>query len=394
MARVILLTDFGEEYAKDLLKGIVEYSREHKPWTLCRMPLSYRDLYGIEGVLKWAIEWKADAIIGQFYNTDKVELFIEKGIIAIAQDFKNRFSIIPNITGNHISAGKIGAQHFIDRGYKYYAFFGIKEAIWSDERCKGFKEKLHESKLPYEFYEYQKESQEGLWYYAEDLKLWLENLPKPIAIMACDDNQAHHIAEICRQQNIKIPDQISLLGVDNDETICLLSNPPLSSLNQAVVKGGYQTAELIDKLIKNPNYTWRNIIVQPTHVTTRESTDIFSSSDIHISKVLKHIHQNSNDKVYVEKIVALVPLSRRLLEIRFREITGNSIYAYILNLRLEKFATQLLETDKPITTIALELGYIDYKNISRQFKQLKGYTPTEYRENHKSSTALFEDTNT
>lgn len=393
MARVILLTDFGEEYAKDLLKGIVEYSKEHKPWTLCKMPLSYKELYGTEGVLKWAIEWKADAIIGQFYNTDKVELFIEKGIIAIAQDFKSRFSIIPNITGNHISAGKIGAQHFIDKGYKYFAFFGIKDAIWSDERCMGFKAKLNELKTPYEFYEYQKESKEGLWYYAEDLKLWLENLPKPIAIMACDDNQALHIAGICIQQNIKIPDQISLLGVDNDETICLLSNPPLSSLNQAVVKGGYQTAELIDKLIKNADYTWRNIIIQPTHVTTRESTDIFSCSDIHISAILKYIHQNINDKIYVEKIVKLTPLSRRLLEVRFRVITGNSIYAYTLNLRLEKFATQLIETNKPIINIALELGY-DYKNISRQFKQLKGCTPTEYRENYKLSTALSEDTKT
>jgi len=379
VARVILLTDFGEEYAKKLLEGIVEFSRKTAPWILCKMPLSYRDLYGIEGVLDWAKEWKADAIIGQFYNTDNVELFAENNILAIAQDFKYRFNTIPNITGNHIKAGKIGARHFIDRGYDNYAFLGLKGVVWSEERCHGFRMKLEESKKEINYYEYQRESKEGLWYYEEGLKLWLENLPKPIAIMACDDNQAHHIAVICNLQNIKIPDEISLLGVDNDEAICLLSDPTLSSLNQAVAKGGYDTAARIDRFVKDRNYKCADIIVEPTYITARESTNIYSTDNPYISTVLKYIHQNIHQKLSVNKLLELVPLSRRLLEINFRNATGESIYSYILRLRIEQFAAQLIETDKPIINIALELGYLDYKNISRLFKKFKGCTPSEYR---------------
>lgn len=380
MARVILLTDFGEEYSNNLLEGIVQYSRETKPWALCKMPLSYRDVHGIEGVIGWAKEWKADVVIGQFYNTDRVELFKEESILAIAQDFKERFSTIPNITGNHVKAGEIGAQHFIQKGFVNYAFLGIKNVVWSNERCKGFKKALNKYGKVQSYHEYQKSDDEGLWYYAESLKQWLESLPKPIAIMACDDNQAKHITEICSLIGIDIPNEISLLGVDNDKMICLLSDPPISSINQNTIKGGYEVAKLIDKLIQNPHASWHDVIVEPTYITTRTSSDIYSTNNPHVSKVIDYIHKHISEKLSVDMLVDLVPLSRRSLETIFKEITGDSIYAYILNLRIEKFAAELIDTTKPIINIALDVGYIDYKNLSRQFKQIKGCTPTEYRQ--------------
>lgn len=380
MARVILLTDFGEEYSNNLLEGIVQYSRETKPWALCKMPLSYRDVHGIEGVIGWAKEWKADVVIGQFYNTDRVELFKEESILAIAQDFKERFSTIPNITGNHVKAGEIGAQHFIQKGFVNYAFLGIKNVVWSNERCKGFKKALNKYGKVQSYHEYQKSDDEGLWYYAESLKQWLESLPKPIAIMACDDNQAKHITEICSLIGINIPNEISLLGVDNDKMICLLSDPPISSINQNTIKGGYEVAKLIDKLIQNPHASWHDVIVEPTYITTRTSSDIYSTNNPHVSKVIDYIHKHISEKLSVDMLVDLVPLSRRSLETIFKEITGDSIYAYILNLRIEKFAAELIDTTKPIINIALDVGYIDYKNLSRQFKQIKGCTPTEYRQ--------------
>lgn len=379
MARVILLTDFGEEYSNNLLEGIVKYSRETKPWALCKMPLSYRDIHGVEGVIEWAKEWKADVVIAQFYKNDNVELFKKENILAIAQDFEIRFSNIPNITGNHIKAGEIGAQHFIHKGFVNYAFLGLKNVVWSYERCLGFKKELSKNNLLHHYFEYVKEEGEALWYYADSLKQWLVNLPKPIAIMACDDNQAKHIAEICSFIGITIPNEISLLGVDNDKMICLLSDPPLSSINQNTIKGGYEVAQLIDRLILNPEYPWKNIIVEPTYITTRTSSDIYSTSNPHVSKVIDYIHKNISQKLTVDELIELIPSSRRSFESLFKRITGNSIYEYILNLRIEKFSFELMSTNRPIIDIALDLGYIDYKNLSRQFKVLKGCTPSEFR---------------
>ena len=152
--------------------------------------------------------------------------------------------------------------------------------------------------------------------------------------------------------------------MDNDETICKLSTPNLSSLNQGVEQGGYDVARLIDRLIRNPEAEWEDVMVMPTHIVTRQSTDIYANNDPHIAEVL---------------LVKLVPLSRRLLETRFKKSMGTSIYDYIIQVRIEKMM-QLLCEGQSVSEAAAELGFSDIKNVSRTFRQLKGITPSEYRE--------------
>ncbi len=383
MSRIILLTDFSESYAQGLLKGIAEYSRQNTPWVLCRMPLSYREIHGMKGVLRWAKKWKADGIIGQFYNSEKVEIFKEAGIVAVAQDFKYRFKEVPNITNDNYLVGKMAADYFFQKGFRNFAFYGFKGIVWSMERCDSFREQISQHGFGDNFYEYQNPQFEDLWYYeSSSLNDWLKSLPKPIALMTCDDNQGHFILEACRDCHINIPEEISVLGVDNDENVCNLSDPPLSSIGLNVVKGGYETAKLLDAMINNKNCDYQDVVIGPTYIVTRQSTDIYSTSDHHVSVVLKYIHQNSDKKINVNDIIPLVPLSRRLLENRFKQVTGMPIYQYLFNLRMKKLAQKLLETNAPILDIALQIGFSDYKNISRQFKTVMGCTPTEYREMH------------
>ncbi len=378
MARLILLTDFSEGYAKLLLKGIVDYSKKHTPWVLCKMPLSFREVNGMEGVLQWALNWKADAIIGQFYPHDNVDIFKEHGIIAIAQDFKSRFENIPNITGNHYLAGQMGANYFIEKGYKSFAFYGFKDVVWSEERCVGFRDTI-EALECFNYAEYINESPNDLWHYDSDhLAQWIHQLPKPVAIMSCDDNQAHHISEVCHLHTIKIPEEVAILGVDNDEAICSLASPPLSSIQQAVERGGYEVAQLIDKYIQDKSIRTYNVVVLPTHVVTRQSTNIYATTDTYISVVLQYIHNHIEDKLSVDEMLRLVPLSRRLLEIRFKKATGSSIYNYIICLRIKEFANALINSTDSITNIAMSLGLFDYKNVSRQFKKIMGCNPPEY----------------
>ena len=179
--------------------------------------------------------------------------------------------------------------------------------------------------------------------------------------------------------NSRIPDDIAILGVDNDETICQLSSPNLSSLNQSVEQGGYDVAKLIDRQIRTPEAGWEDVVVKPTHIITRQSTDIYANNDPYIAKVLKHIHENISQKLTVDNLVTLVPLSRRLLETRFKKEMGTSIYDYVIQIRIEKMA-QLLCEGLSVSDAAAELGFSDIKNVSRTFKQLKGYTPSEYRQ--------------
>lgn len=386
MARVVFLTDFSEEYARNILCGIIRYAKEtRQTWNICKLPLSIRDKYGIEEVVKWTLRMKAEAVIGQFYNTDNVDLFWKNGIIPVAQDFKKRFTTIPNITGPHRLAGEMCAEYFIKKGFRHFAFYGTRNIVWSDERCQGFREKVLRTNPEFTFSALRNNTQDDLWYYdSTRLITWLQSLPKPVAIMACDDNQAYHITESCQQierggeNENRIPDDIAVLGVDNDKTTCELSVPNLSSLNQGVEQGGYDVAKLIDRLIKNPGSEWDDVMVMPTHIVTRQSTDIYANNDPHIARILKFIHENISRKLPVSELVGLVPLSRRLLETRFKKQMGTSIYDYIIQIRIEKMM-QLLCEGMSVSEAAAELGFTDIKNVSRAFKQLKGLTPSEYR---------------
>jgi LacI family transcriptional regulator len=380
MYKIILLIDFAEDYSKSLMKGINSYSREFGPWVFCRMPLFHRETVGLDGILKWALEWKADGIIGQLYNDKAIGKFVEAGIPVVAQDFKERFTDIPNITGAYHETGHMGADYFLKKGFTNFAFYGFGDIVWSRERAEGFEERVKSTGHKVHYFEHKKARSTELWYYKpSSLSRWLKSLPKPIGLMACDDNQGQHITEACRHLGIRIPEEVAVLGVDNDEMICDLSDPPLSSIALDVEKGGYDTARLLDHMIKNGISEYHDILVKPTQVITRHSTDIYATNDDHIATSLKFIHQNIDKNLHVDEVVKQVPLSRRALEKRFLEITGYPVYKYIFNLRIEKFTQKLLDTDMSVFEIALDMGLTDSKNIARQFRQVKGCSPSVYR---------------
>lgn len=380
MIRLILLTDFTEAFAHSLLKGILEYSKEREPWVVCRMPPSYKQCYGIRGVLKWAKAWEADAIIAQFDDDDDVSLFRENGIVALAQDFKSRFSVIPNITSDYRQTGRMAADFFLHKGFKHFAFYGYAGVIWSQERCEGFRDRIISQGFGANFFEYQKQQLENLWFYeSTPLTNWLKSLPPSTALLACDDNQGSRITEACRVNKIKIPEEIAVLGVDNDEMTCNLSDPPLSSIDLNIEKGGYEAAELIEKLLRDRNATFTDVMIQPIHIVNRLSTDSYSTDDPCILTALRYIHQNLTMKICVNDIVKQVPLSRRLLEIRFRKVTNQSVYHYISSLRIERFSQLLLISNEPIVDIAFRVGLVNYKNLARQFKIQKQCSPSKYR---------------
>ncbi|MDB5242505.1 MAG: transcriptional regulator, AraC family [Spirosoma sp.] len=383
MPKVILLSDFSEDYGKSLLRGITAYAKENGAWVFCRMPLFFRETMGARGIIQWAQDWGADGMIAQLYQEEDAELIIRAGIPLIAQDFKERFGNVPNITGDYYETGKLGANYFLQKGYTNFAFYGFNTIVWSRERAQGFEETLRQHKHTVYYFEHEKARSGELWYYKpSSLSQWLKSLPKPIALMACDDDQGQHITEACKLAGIRIPEEVAVLGVDNDEVICNISDPTLSSISLAAVRGGYQAAALLDHMIVTNSLSGPSIIVRPIQVIDRESTDIFATSDPNIRQALRYIHQHIDQNLGVTDVLAQVAISRRAFEIRFQSITGSPVYQYILQLRMEKFTRQLIESDKSINELAIECGFPDAKNLARQFREIKGATPNEYRKKH------------
>lgn len=387
MVRLIFLSDFTEAYAHHLLQGILTYAKQkdQEAWVVCRMPPSYKETYGIKGVVEWAKKWEANAIIGRFNHDDDIDLFRRNGIIAIAQDFKRRFNNIPNITSNYHDTGRLAAQFFIEKGYKHFAFYGYKDTVWSDERCEGFYEGIKEAGYGKNFYTYTNQQLETLWYYdTTPLLNWLNQLPQQTAVFCCDDNQGNKITEICKSNSIQIPEHLAVLGVDNDTTLCELSDPPLSSIHLDIEAGGYETAELIMNLMKQKDFQPQDVIIKAISIINRASTNSFATNDMYINEALEFIHSNLDKALNVTDLVKKLPLSRRLLEMRFKKVTGRSVYNYIIYNRIEEFARKIHETDKPINEIATEMEFYNYSNLVQQFKQIKGCTPTEFRKRNKA----------
>ncbi len=319
MIRIIFLTDFTETYSHSLLLGVQKYAKEHptESWVICRMPPSYKQQHGIEGVVQWALNWKANAIIGRFEQNDNIELLLQHGIAVIAQDFKRRFSSIPNITGDYIATGEMAARFFLQRGFKHFAFLGYKNIVWSDERFYGYRHELAKQGLKNDIFIYDNQKLESFWFDdLQQLSSWIKHLPPHTALFCCDDNQANNAIEVCKLSGVKIPQDVAILGVDNDKMIADLSDPKLSTIRLDIEKGGYETA-------------------------------------------------------------------RRLLEMRFKEATGTSVYHYIIECRIDHFASLLETTNLAICDIIAQLGINNYGSFSQLFKAKKGCTPHCYRNRNK-----------
>ena len=384
MIRLLIISDFTESFSHKLLAGIVDYSRRKEQWIVRRMPPSYKAQIGIQGLLRLSKEWDMDAILGQFEPTDDLTMLTDNGIVVVAQDFKQRFASVPNVTGDYIGTGKMAARFFIDRGFKNFGFFGFNDVCWSDERCEGFRREIEAAGFGSSFYAYRMQEIDMVWYYQRNrLREWLQSIPKPIAIMACDDNQGENLIEACHSIGIKIPSEVSVMGVDNDETLCSLGSTTLSSIQVDIEEGGRQTAALLERLVTDPSAPAKDVVLQPMKIVNRMSTAAFATQDQQILRAILFIHRNVRKKISVADVTAEAALSRRLLERRFKDVTGKTLYEYITELKLKDFADQLVETDEQVMTIALSMGENDTKSISRRFKQLYGCTPLQWRENQR-----------
>lgn len=378
MIKILLLIDYSSEFSRRLLQGLVSYSKDNGPWIFYRLPSYYKTLYGKEGIIDWVKAWKPDAIIAK-WDHEKTSLLMDLNIPVILQNYKNRSEHFSNLTGDYIGTGRMAARYFINRRYEKFAFYGNQGMIWSKERAEGYRQEIQKAGGDYFYFE-----SEGLdedQWNAGHIKLeeWLLSLPKPIALFACDDSFALQVSEICKINNIQIPGDIALLGVDNDELICNLSDPPISSIVLEIEKGGYEAGRLIHRLINGKKEEPFNIVINPVRVEERGSTDKYNISDKYILAIIRHIEAGFTSEILISDLINMVPLSRRNLEMKFKNETGTSIYQFVLNCRTEYFAHLLLTTDRPLFDIALESGFSDSKNISRVFKKIKGYSPAEYR---------------
>lgn len=379
MIKILVLIDSSTEFSRRFLSGLIKYAGENGHWTFYRLPAYYKTLYGEYGILERIKEWGIDAIITQ-WEYEAVDFLEKLDIPVFLQSYKNISDQFSKISGDYTGAGVMAAQFFIKRYFKNFAFYGNKNFFWSRARSEGFKQEVE--KFGGNYYCYDSETLNDMYWSQNHIALndWLLSLPKPVALFACDDNFALQVSEMCKVNDIDIPNELSLLGVDNDELICNLSHPSISSIITDDENGGYQTGKMLHKLIVSKKNIPFDIIIDPVRIQLRQSTEKYNVSDDYVNKAIKYINSNITTNITVDSLVEIVPLSRRSFENRFKVATGVSVYQFILRQKTDYISNELLTTDKSLLDIAIEVGFNDVRNAYRIFKKNTGYTPIEFRE--------------
>jgi len=373
LKRVILLLESSRNFGRELLCGIARYSRLHSSWSF------YREPSGLKSSVPRLTNWNASGIIMRDSLITKELLNLELPTIIVLHDAE-RPKYLPTVITDAKTIVKLAADHLLDRGLKHFAFCGYKNIFWSNNRESNFQKYIEDAGFEVHIYEPPFHHKFKSWYHEQSfMKEWLKKLPLPIGIMACNDDRGQHILEVRKSLGINVPEEVAVIGVDNDQLICELGDPPLTSVALNTESAGYAAAELLDRLMNGEEMKGQEILVSATHVVKRQSTDLLAIDDKNVADAIWFIRQNAKNKLRVDDVVAETCLGRRSLESGFRKILQRSIQEEIRRVRVELISQMLIETNMSVAQITSLFNFADYDHISRYFKKEKGLGLREFR---------------
>ena len=377
--KVILLTETSHSYGRGLLRGIARYSKHHGPWSFYREAPFYGHFKYLKNRISEFKKINPNGIIIREPTLEQIEQLSMLGIPMIASP--NLIDPrIPTVLTNAEKIGQMAADYFMDRGFRHFAFCGFKEMQWSVNRCNYFCQHLQQNN--YSSHSYMAGLRKMVNPTDKDqarLNQWLESLPKPVGMLACNDDMGRIILESCKTNQIPVPEQVAVMGVDDDELTCELTDPPLSSIALHAEQTGYDVAQLLDRLMGGEKMNGQIILQDPSHIVTRQSSDIIAVNNEYVTQALVFIRKNFKEPITVDDVANRVHLSRRHLYKLFMENIGHSIHQEIKNMRINHICNLLIESDMSIYQITMSLGFTGIEHIARYFKQEKGMSPQEFR---------------
>ncbi len=374
--RVAVLIEASRPYERGLIQGIAEYSALHGPWRF------YRKLPYVTGGRDLSVralkDWCPDGIVVR--EQKNLAAVLGLGVPVVIAPSKDYVPDHPNVRTNNAQIGVLGAEHLIDCGLKHFAYFGMDRTfVWSRERRDGFCARIAQSGLAVSCFEPSDKADRFVWARQRArMVAWLKSLPKPLGLMICSDDHCLYAIEACALAGYRIPDDVAIVSVGNDEMICELTFPPLSSISLNTSRGGHAVAENLARQMAGRRCD-QYIVIEPIGVVPRGSSDILAVDDQEVAKAIRFIQQNGAHALRVDDVVRATASSRRALYDGFSRATGRSIYRYICNVRATRAARLLDETTTSVAQIAAALDFPDEKNFARFFRREKGMSPQRYR---------------
>lgn len=376
---VAVIVDAARPYDRKIISGIAGYVKEVGNWSLYVEEDPLQKLPDLR-------RWGGQGIIANF-DDRKVAAAVRGLRIPVVgvgggYGWYDPAMRTPYFESNNETVARLAADHLLDHGFRRLAYYGYPRTPingWSQDRAVAFRQRAREAGCPSSIYTGRHQTARKWAELQGGLVEWLRSLKTPVGLMACNDARARHVLEACRTLGAKVPDDVAVIGVDNDEMICELTDPPLSSIEQGARRMGYQAAASLDRLMHDRRVTPLRFVVEPEGVVARRSTDTLAIDDAEVAMAMRFIRDHGGGGIHVDDVVEATGLSRSSMERRFKAAMRRTIHSEIDRVQFELARQLVADTELPLKQVAARAGFKYIQYMTTLFRRRLGQTPREYR---------------
>ena len=382
---VALLIETSRAYGRDLCLGIAEYARGHGEWNFL---IEERDLRG--GIPEWLKTWDGDGILCRLADPELADLLADAPCPVIDIYGQVQHPRIPFLDTDPDAVADMAARFFVNATFSNFAFCGFPGLWFSDGRSQSFQKAIRRLgseviiyEPPHSWSSLDVARREALHPDgSKELEAWVKALPDNTAILACNDVRAQQLLKVAMRIGRRVPEELAVMGVDDDELLCELTNPRLTSIHPDTRTLGYTAAHWLHLLMEGRTLPYQSLLIPPLHITERASTDTIASDDEIFVTALRYIRNHAHEGIDAKNVIQQVGRSRSTLENRFRNYLGRSIKDEITRSRLARSLILLRETNMTLQQVANACGFATASHFCRMFKQAEGVTPGAFRSAH------------
>ena len=377
--RVAILANVSRRYDRRIIQGIARYTRQAGNW----------DLYVEEEPLRRLSarsRWDVDGIVATFDDREKAQAVagLKVPIVGFGggHGWYDPQSRIPYFATDNEAIGRLAAEHLLECGFTRLAFYGHRRTRlyeWSHSRGQAFAERARDAGVPCHSHLDSRSDSHNWAQLQQELAAWLASLEKPVGLMACTDIRARQVLEACRTIGARVPDDVAVLGVDNDEMMCEFTTPPLTSIEQGSQRIGCEAAAMLDRLMAGKRPSALRYVIPPERLIARQSTNVLACDDPDLAVALRFVREHACDPVHVAQVLEVVRVSRSTLEKKFRAVLGRTVHAEIQRVQVGMAKDLLARTNLLVKQVARRAGFKYVQYMTEVFRQHVGQSPAEYR---------------
>lgn len=375
--KVALWIETSNAYARGLLAGIRKYVRIHGPWNVHLSEHSRGDRPP-----KWMTGWDGDGVLARVENKQIARALTGLHVPTVDLSSHRYLGNVPVVTTDDETIARLAFEHFAERGFRNFAYCGDERFAWSVARGGFFDELVRRAGLNCEHYHEAPGHVLDGDVETDAIAGWLSGLPRPTAVFAAYDARGQQVLEACQRAGLSAPEQVAVLGVDNDELLCELAPVPLSSVILDMQRAGWEAAELLSRLMKGEEIESTVHRIPPLGIATRQSTDVSAVEDVNVARAARLIRERACSGIGVADVVAAIPMGRRLLEKRFRAMIGRTLRQEITRVQMLRVKELLVGTELSLAEIADRAGFKYVEYLTFVFKREFGISPSSYRLEH------------